>query len=677
MNIKIPISWLRDYLKTDLSAKTLANLLSVHGPSVEKLEKRAQDIIFDIEITANRFDTASIIGIAREAFAILAAQNQKSTLISPKGSNLNLQPERSNPLPLDVVIKDQSLCPRFTAIVVENVKIKPSPAYIKNRLEASSLRSINNIVDISNYLMLELGQPMHTFDYDKIKGAKMILRASRPKEKIKTLDGILRILPEGSIVIEDNLRLIDLCGIMGAANSQITSRTKKVVFFVQAYNPLKIRKTTQSLAFRTDAAARFEKGVDIEGIPQAISKAVYLAKHTAGARIASELIDIYPTKLKAQKIKLSLDKLNKYLGLKINPQEANSILKNLGFGTKFENNTIWAIPPSWREQDIDNDVDLIEEIARIYGYHNLPTKLPEGQIPQSTESELKNVINLKRALKYLGLTEIISYSIISKSELDFSKVPKNQVVELANPLSDNWQFMRPSIIPSLVKIISENRHLKSNMQIFEIAKTYIFQKGNLPKQDLYLSIVLQNALFSQIKGLVENTLEILRQNAKWQKPQKDSALFEKNQSAQIKISDQLVGTLGLLKREIATNFSINSTLVAAEINLTSIYQLPSIPHTYKPIPKYPPVIEDISAIFAKMAPVDEIIEKVKKVSQLVKKVEVVDIYEGEELKEDKKSVTLRLYYQKSSQTPTHGEVETERLKIISSLQKEYRAKIRE
>ena len=677
MNIRIPISWLRDYLKTDLSAKTLANFLSVHGPSVEKLEKRAQDIIFDIEITANRFDTASIIGIAREAFAILAAQNQKSTLISPKGSNLNLQPERSNPLPLDVVIKDQSLSPRFTAIVVENIKIKPSPAYIKNRLEASGIRSINNIVDISNYLMLELGQPMHTFDYDKIKGAKMILRASRPEEKIKTLDGVLRILPEGSIVIEDSLRLIDLCGIMGAANSQITSRTKKVVFFVQAYNPLKIRKTTQFLAFRTDAAARFEKGVDIEGIPQAISKAVYLAKHTAGARIASELIDIYPTKLKAQKIKLSLDKLNKYLGLKINPQEANSILKNLGFGTKFENNTIWAIPPSWREQDIDNDVDLIEEIARIYGYHNLPTKLPEGQIPQSTNSELKNVINLKRALKYLGLTEIISYSIISKSELDFSKVPKNQVVELANPLSDNWQFMRPSIIPSLVKIISENRHLKSNMQIFEIAKTYIFQKGNLPKQDLYLSIVLQNALFSQIKGLVENTLEILRQNAKWQKPQKDSALFEKNQSAQIKISDQLVGTLGLLKREIATNFSINSTLVAAEINLTSIYQLPSIPHTYKPIPKYPPVIEDISAIFAKMAPVDEIIEKVKKVSQLVKKVEVVDIYEGEELKEDKKSVTLRLYYQKSSQTPTHGEVETERLKIISSLQKEYRAKIRE
>ena len=677
MNIRIPISWLRDYLKTDLSAKTLANFLSVHGPSVEKLEKRARDIIFDVEITANRFDTASIIGIAREAFAILAAQNQKSTLISPKGSNLNLQPERSNPLPLDVVIKDQSLSPRFTAIVVENIKIKPSPAYIKNRLEASGIRSINNIVDISNYLMLELGQPMHTFDYDKIKGAKMILRASRPEEKIKTLDGVLRILPEGSIVIEDSLRLIDLCGIMGAANSQITSRTKKVVFFVQAYNPLKIRKTTQSLAFRTDAAARFEKGVDIEGIPQAISKAVYLAKHTAGARIASELIDIYPTKLKAQKIKLSLDKLNKYLGLKINPQEANSILKNLGFDTKFENNTILAIPPSWREQDIDNDVDLIEEIARIYGYHNLPTKLPEGQIPQSTESELKNVINLKRALKYLGLTEIISYSIISKSELDFSKVPKNQVVELANPLSDNWQFMRPSIIPSLVKIISENRHLKSNMQIFEIAKTYIFQKGNLPKQDLYLSIVLQNALFSQIKGLVENTLEILRQNAKWQKPQKDSALFEKNQSAQIKISDQLVGTLGLLKREIATNFSINSTLVAAEINLTSIYQLPSIPHTYKPIPKYPPVIEDISAIFAKMAPVDEIIEKVKKVSQLVKKVEVVDIYEGEELKEDKKSVTLRLYYQKSSQTPTHGEVETERLKIISSLQKEYRAKIRE
>src|SRR3989338_2245800 len=227
MNIKIPVSWLRDYLKTDVEAKT------------------------------NRPDVFSVWGLEREANAILQANGQKSQLVAPKGLDTKLEPDKTQKFPLDVLIRDKSLCQRFTAIVIDNVKIKPSPAIIKNRLEASGIRAINNIVDISNYIMLELGQPMHTFDYDKIKGAKMILRQSIEAEKIKTLDGQTHKLPEGSIVIEDNERLIDLCGIMGGANSRVTSRTKGVVLFVQAYNQQLIRKTTQSLAFRTEASTRF------------------------------------------------------------------------------------------------------------------------------------------------------------------------------------------------------------------------------------------------------------------------------------------------------------------------------------------------------------------------------------------------------------------------------------
>ncbi len=514
MNIKIPVSWLREYLKTDLAAKTLASYFSLSGPSVEKIEKVGQDYIFDIEITTNRFDAASVFGLAREGHAILSSLNEKTTLSAPKGTNLNLEPDTAKRLTLDVVIKKNSLCPRFTAIVIDNVKIKPSPAYIRNRLRACGIRAINNIVDISNYLMLEMGQPMHTFDFDKIKGAKMVLREAQQSEKITTLDGISRILPAGTIVLEDQNRLIDLCGIMGGANTSVTSRTKRVVIFIQSYDPVKIRKTSQALNFRTDASVRFEKGVDIESIPQALSRAVYLAKLTAGAKIASELVDIYKQKPEDKKFKLSFDKLNRYLGISLEPQKATKILTALGFKVSAASSYLEAIPPSWRTQDIEDDVDLIEEIARIYGYHNLPSSLPVGQGEIEQEGILKDVIELKKSLKFLGLTEVISYSIISKELLNVAKAPKNQLVELSNPLTENWQYMRTSIVPSLLQIVSENQHTTEIIRVFEIAKTYTAQKNNLPKQDLVLSIVFEKADFYQIKGIIENIFDILKRSPK-------------------------------------------------------------------------------------------------------------------------------------------------------------------
>ncbi|MBI2598811.1 phenylalanine--tRNA ligase subunit beta, partial [Candidatus Curtissbacteria bacterium] len=277
MNITVPVSWLRDYLKTDIAAKTLANSLSLSGPSVEKIRRHGTDLLMEIEVTGNRPDAFSIFGLAREAHAILSFQNAKSALTAPKGLDTRLDPDTKNILSLDVLIRDKSLCPRFTAIILSGVKIGPSPAEIRNKLEAAGIRPINNIVDITNYVMLELGQPMHAFDFDKIKGAKMTLRPSKAGQKIKTLDGQTRILPAGAIVIEDSQKLVDLCGIMGAANSQISRRTKRVLLFVQAYDSLRIRKTTQALALRTDAAVRFEKGIDLEGILPALSRAVYLA----------------------------------------------------------------------------------------------------------------------------------------------------------------------------------------------------------------------------------------------------------------------------------------------------------------------------------------------------------------------------------------------------------------
>jgi len=677
MNIKIPISWIRDYLKTDVAAKTLANTLSASGPSVERIEKIKEDYVFDIEITSNRTDSASVFGLAREANAILSNLGEKSQLANPKGIDLVLDPDTANILNLDVVIKDPKLCPRFTAIVLDNVKIKPSPAIIQNRLKLCGIRPINNIVDITNYIMLETGQPMHAFDFDKIKGAKMVLRESTEGEKIVTLDKTVRKLPKGSIVIEDAERLIDLCGIMGGANSQISKRTKRVVLFVQTYDPKTIRKTTQSLAFRTEAASRFEKGVDLEGIPNALSRAVYLAKSNADAKIASELIDIYKVKAKTPVIYLNLKKLRNYLGEAIHPNLAVKILSLLGFETKLQNETIAAAPPSWRIEDITDDVDLIEEIARIYGYQNLRSEIPKGDIPISEKDTLEEVIELKKALKILGLTEIISYSIISQKMLALSETKRTNVVELQNPLTENWQYMRPSLLPSLVEIIGQNQFIRQNLRIFEIAKTYIAQGDELPKQDLQLALTVSPGDFFEVKGYLENIAEIIGREVRLKPIAKKHPMFMDNQSAAVFSGKEQVGTIGVLDSQITDYFNIKNAVAAFEINLSTLYNLPAVTKTCKPIPKYPPVIEDISAIFAKQTALDEIVQTARKAGlPLVKNVEVIDVFQDEKLGIDKKSVTLRLTYQKSDGTPTQEEVTETRNKISSNLEKSLLAQIR-
>ncbi len=676
MNLSIPASWLREYLKTDLAAKSIAKELSLCGPSVERIEKIGNDYIFDIEVTTNRPDAFSVFGIAREAYAILKNNKLSARLVDPKGLNLNLDPDVTNKLSLDVIIQEPNLCPRFSALILDNIKIKDSPAQIKNRLSAVGIRPINNIVDITNYVMLELGQPMHAFDYDKIKGAKMLLRKSKKGEKITTLDGVHRKLPEGSIVIEDRERLIDLCGIMGAQNSQITTRTKRVVLFIQYYDPITIRKTTQALAFRTDAAARFEKGVDLENILPTLSRSVYLAKKTANAKIASELIDIYRKKQTSKKIIVAFSKINDYLGIEIETQKAAQILKFLDFKTKITDQTLEATPPSWRALDVTEDVDLIEEIARIYGYHNLPSQIPTGPIPNSAESILKEAIELKKVLKNLGLTEVITYSIISKKLLQTSGIKPENAVELANPLTEEWQFMRPTIIPSHLEVIAKNQVLDPNLKVFEIAKTYIKEKSDLPTQDLMLTIAELNSDFYQIKGIIENALEFLKREVVWETPKTQSAFFDKNQSAILKIEDREVGTLGVISQGVTNAFAIENTVASAEINLTKIMASTAHLAAYKPIPKYPPVIEDISAIFAVQTPSAKIIALVKNTSTLVKKVEIIDVFESEKLGKGKKSITLRLTYQKSSGTPTQEEVTTAKNAIINELEKTFQAQIR-
>jgi len=346
MNIIIPDSWLREFVETTAKPPQIAEALSLCAASVEKIEKIKNDFLYHIEITTNRVDMASIFGLSRETVAVLPRFGHKAELKTqpPPPNKFKLKPKVDY---LEVKIEDPHLCPRFTAILLEGTTIKPSPSLIQERLEKCGIRALNNVIDIPNYVMLEVGQPMHTFDYDKILEHRMLMRLSKKGEDITTLDGAKRKLPEGSIIIEDGKRIIDLCGIMGGENSAISSQTKRVLLFVQTYNPQRIRATCQKMAFRTEAASLFEKSLDPENVPVALYRAVELLEKNTQGRTRREVIDIYPNPYQPKTVKLGLALVEKMLGVKIPSLEIQQILESLHFNSQFAiRNFRWPSLPS-------------------------------------------------------------------------------------------------------------------------------------------------------------------------------------------------------------------------------------------------------------------------------------------------------------------------------------------
>ncbi|MEK7610745.1 MAG: phenylalanine--tRNA ligase beta subunit-related protein, partial [Patescibacteria group bacterium] len=392
MDILIPDSWLRDYLSTEATPEQIAKALSLCSLSVDRVTSSFDgDSIYHIEVPPNRYDCLSVLGIAREAAAALPRFNHPAKLVTGKIPNTTVLNEEqpASPFPkLKPEIADSKLCPRFSAIIIENVKIAASPKIIRDRLEKAGVRALNNIIDITNYVMLELGQPMHAFDYDKLAAINngteklMQLRASRAGEKLITLDGTTREIPVGSIVIDDGEKIIDLCGIMGGENSAISPSTTRVILFAQIYDPVVVRKTSMSLPLRTEAVQRFEKGLDPEMILPALAQSVTMAMKNAKATVASELIDINTQPLKPHTVEMTKERMEQYLGIKLEPKEAVVILESLGFKTAIspQLSVLSSTVPSWRDKDITIEEDLIEEVARLYGYHNLPSTLPVGQL---------------------------------------------------------------------------------------------------------------------------------------------------------------------------------------------------------------------------------------------------------------------------------------------------------
>jgi phenylalanyl-tRNA synthetase beta chain len=590
MQILIPDSWLREFVETEATPKQIQEALSLCGPSVERLHKKGHDFVYDIEVTTNRVDMMSVVGIAKECAAILPRFGYKTKLIINNQSSMIKGIGKVDYLNVQV---DKNLCSRFTTALIENVKVNQSPKLVRDRLELCGIRAINSIVDISNYLMLEMGQPVHTFDYDKINKKTMILRLSKKGERITTLDKKEFTLPGGDIVIEDGSgKLIDLCGIMGGFNSSVDENTKNVLLFVQTYNPSYIRKTSMTLAQRTNAAVLFEKCLAIENVLLTLERGIEMF-----GRTNHPILDILNAKETIKTIKLG--KID--LGVEIKPDEIKNILESLGF--RISNLDVSV--PWWRKLDIDIHEDLVEEVARIYGYHNLPSRLMAGPLPTpSYDKTFYWEQKIKNALSHWGFTETYTYSLVDK----------DSGLKLKNPFSSEWEYLRTNLTNSHLKIIEENLGRVPELNFFEIANVY------LPHEELHLILSTTNPDYSRFKGIIE-------------------ALF--------------------LELEIKHEFKIQNikNYLLCEINLENILKVATGIKKFTPISKFTPVIEDINIKLTESY--EKLTAKIKSYSKLINSVEFVDVYE--------QKLTLRINFHNNNKQLSKEDITPIREKILKEL----------
>lgn len=644
MNILIPHSWLSEFLDTNAKPAKIAECLSLCGPSVEKLEKAGDDWVYDVEVTTNRVDMMSVYGIAREAAVILPQFGYKAKLKKLRFPS----PETGKGLDIKIV-NNTALCKRILAIKLGNVELGSSPFWLASRLSKVGQRPLNNAIDITNYVMWEIGHPIHVFDYDRIKNKKILVRVAKKGEKLVTLDGEKYTLNGGEVVFDDGAgEIIDLPGIMGTANTVVTPKTKNVLLWIESIDPVRIRQASMDLAIRSQAAILNEKQVDPElGLP-AILRAIELFRQVTNATPGSQLVDIYPLPYKVKKISSSKEFIDQRLGVNISKGEIKKILAGLEFEANWAGDNLRVGVPSFRAHDVTIPEDIIEEVARIYGYHNLPSKLMQGAIPDlAPDTPFDFEIKLKNILKGWGGIEVYTLSMVSKDSVEKS------ALKLINPLGAESEYLRTSLKPSLVQAANQNSGEKEPFHLFEIANVYLPKKVSLPEEKMVLAGIFSNYDYRGAKGIIESMLTEL--NIKAGFVQKDYKDFLPNQRVEINENSRTLGQFGTLE----------SGYIYYEFEVEYLRAAARVVSAFKPLPKYPAQIEDITLVLPERTRVGEVIQSIISTSKLIQNIELTDIYED--------FYTFRLWYQHPKKTLTDKEVEEIRNKLLKGVKKKYGA----
>lgn len=696
----IQLDWLKDYVEFDVPAEELAEILSMGGLEVEALQwvelpdgTRTQ--VMEVNVTPNRGYCLSYRGVAREAAALLG-KDYRWTSPEPELEKAwgSIPVERR----ISVENREGSLCPRYSAMVIENVTPGPSPKWLADRLLAVGLRPINNIVDVANYVMFEYGQPLHAFDRDLLAGSRLVIRRARGKESFTGLNGSDLVLGEEALVIADSEKPVALAGIMGGANSEVSNSTRSLVIESACFDPATVRKGSKKYGVRTDSSFRFERTVDVEAVIAAQSRAALLIQRLAGGEICRGRIDCYPCPRPSRSIDLRIARANKILGLNLSGQTIGEYLARLGIESEASEvrETLELKIPEFRPT-LTREIDVIEEIARLHGFGKIETLHPAAEIMPVRVSKKRNAVRtVKDTLCHLGYSEAVNYSFVSADNAEnFKKAYCDYATKLFyldNPLSNDWAAMRTSLIPGLLNNAAMNMSRgQKPVKIFEMGSVYVrSEDGKRVVEKTSLSALAAGAYeysvwkdpskaydFFDLKGALQTALAQLKLKVEFHPLKEKKQFLTEGKSADCLIDGKRVGFLGEVSERIIKRWNVNPPVAYVfEIDFDKVE--PPGRLRFAPIPKFPETYRDISLLVDQGVPSQKIHDLIRETSApLIRRVDLYDYFAGKKIEEGKKSLTFSLTFQSAEKTLTDEEVNPVFDKIVQTLAEKLGARLRD
>ena len=645
------------------------------------------DTVFELEITPNRPDCLSHIGIARE----LGAYYNKE--VKYPSFAINSESSEKTADNISVEIENSNLAKRYVARIIKNVTVKESPKWLKERVESIGIRSINNIVDASNFIMMELNQPNHTFDLDKIEGGKIVVRAGHENEKLVTLDEQERELNSEDIVISDGVKAVALGGVMGGQNSEITENTKNILLEVANFNSQNVRKTSRRLTLFSESSYRFERRVDEENAINVINRLANIIQEVAGGEILEGVVDNYPVPYKKKTATLNFERLNRFVGKNIPRETVIGILTRLEIEVVDNGETLTLTAPTYRD-DLENEQDYFEEVIRMYGFDNIENILPKLDI---SEKPVIDTTKLSTQVKLIaanaGLKEVINYSFVPKDAMEkikYTSVERENLIDLLRPITEDFVTLRPTLLYSLLKNAKENMNRNAtNIRFFEVSRTFV-KAEELAKEEVKLGIILAGENnktlwnpkpvpydFYDLKGIVEEIFTQLKFN-NYMIKRSEQSQYHPGRSVDVFVGRELIGSFGEIHPDVLENFDLGKTSVlVGEFNIDLIQKYIGKKIKYQGIVKYPAVPRDFAFVMREDILVGDVLKTIQKVDKKIEKVELFDIYQGAGVLPGMKSVAISVILRDKNKTLVEKEIVDISNKIVAKVEKDYGAVLRQ
>ncbi len=682
--MKISVEWLRQYVEIHESVEKLKEDLTMIGLLVESVSEVHDNPVLEIEVTSNRPDCLSHIGIARE----VAALYHRKLKLPPVQKKPSIHSDR---ISYAIEILDSDLCPRYVGIVLDGFQIAPSPSWMQQRLEAAGMRPVNNIVDITNYVLLEMGHPLHAFDFDRLRQGRIVVARAKDGESMQTLDGVRRELDREMLLINDGEGPVGIAGVMGGLESEISESTKCVLLESAYFQPASVRRTSKKLGLSTEASYRFERGADWENTVNSITRTCYLIERIAGGGIAGSIQDIYPQKLDPIQILLRRESAEALLGVKLTNQFVESTLKRLNFKLKKIGRCSWEVTCPTYRTDMELEADLIEELARFYGYQNIPTTLPYGKSAgmHSPVYALENEI--RGIMTGLGFNEGVNLSFASEAEHYEFSPRSGERVAIKNPLTEDTKYLRTTLAGGLVRSAKRNfNYGQRQVRLFEIGKVYFRGPDETPVERNMLGILgtggftgqnwknptetydffhIKGTLAALLRGVQVASFEILStREISWLNP-RDAAL--------LRINGETVGVLGSLSASLEEQYKLRQSVFLAELDFECLARYAFSTITCEPLAKYPSVERDISIVVSRDLAFGDIREGIVglRIPELID-IDLIDVYEGKKIPFNQVSLTLRFTFQDREKTLTVELIQNFSNNILSFLRNTYGAELR-